>query len=209
VPGGRSLSATAALWVAVFVLVSISRADSAGRPSPKSDGSPDMTYVALGLAVLVGGFMVYDAVTDAAREKEPASHPPMTVDTGVDWDSLEKNTSDDRPPLVGVHVFPGPGGRETAQLLLEAMKKTAHDDIIVYEDPVDFGNDPGPSYAKLVGDYLGLDYLVFGVFRDDSSVVVHVTSSDSLLWTYTLQGNNVNTEVKLLAPLIMEYGIPR
>lgn len=198
----RYRGTAAAVLAAVFLLTSSVAADSGGGGSTTTDtGSNDMTYITIGLALLVGGFLAYDAITDSGEEEveEPGGPSRGIIDTGVDWDrALSADT--DGIVSMAVSVFPGPEGQQRSMQLIGALTEMSNDNVRVYGDPVELGAGPEVQRAALAKEFFGADYLVFQVGEQDSVLQLGVANPDSILWTSTDQSNNsaVVTATELL-----------
>ncbi len=181
----------AAVLAAVFLLTSSVAADSGGGGSTTTDtDSNDMTYITIGLARLVGGFLAYDAITDSGENaaEEPGGSSQGIIDTGVDWDrALSADT--DGIVTMAVSVFPGPDGQQRSMQLVGALTEMTDDNIQVYNDPVELGRGPEVQRAALAREFFGADYLVFQVAEQDSLLQFGVASPDSILWTSSDQSN--------------------
>ncbi|MFO8184547.1 MAG: hypothetical protein R6U39_10270, partial [Candidatus Aegiribacteria sp.] len=151
----------AAVLAAVFLLTSSVAADSGGGGSTTTDtDSNDMTYITIGLALLVGGFLAYDAITDSGENaaEEPGGSSQGIIDTGVDWDrALSEDT--DGIVTMAVSVFPGPDGQQRSMQLVGALTEMTDDNIQVYNDPVELGRGPEVQRAALAREFFGADYL--------------------------------------------------
>lgn len=160
-----------------------SLADSGGGGgTTQDDGSNDMTYLTIALAVLVGGFLIYDAIADAGQDV-PA-HPGGTgiVDTGVDWDRVMPSGTDG-PVTVAVSLLPGPDGSARTQQLIGALRELLGEDMTVYDDPVDLGSGSPVQRAALAREFFGIDYLVFQAVWNDTLSTYGVATADTVLWT--------------------------
>lgn len=198
----RYRGTAAAVLAAVFLLTSSVAADSGGGGSTTTDsGSNDMTYITIGLALLVGGFLAYDAITDSGEEtaEEPGGSSQGIIDTGVDWDRA-LTTGTVGIVSVAVSVFPGPEGQQRSMQLIGALTEMSDDNIQVYGDPVELGRGPEVQRAALAREFFGADYFVFQVAEQDSVLQFGVASPDSILWTSSDQANNspVVTATELL-----------
>lgn len=198
----RFRGTAAAVLAAVFLLTSSVAADSGGGGSTTTDAdSNDMTYITIGLALLVGGFLAYDAITDSGEEtaEEAGGSSRGIIDTGVDWDHALSEGADGIV-TVAVSVFPGPEGQQRSMQLIGALKEMSNDNVQVYGDPVELGGGPEVQRAALASEFFGADYLVFQVAEQDSLLQFGVASPDSILWTSSEQSNNsaVVTATELL-----------
>lgn len=180
-------------------------ADSGGGGSVTEEtDSNDMTYITIGLAVLVGGYLIYDAITDSGEETVvQANGETGIIDTGVDWDqALEDETG--TSISLAVSVLPGPEGRQRALQLISALREMSDDNVTVYDDPVDLGSGPEVQRAALAREFFGTDYLVYQVAESDSLTLFGVVSADSLLWTSADQSGN---SMLVVATELLQSGI--
>lgn len=197
----------ASVIAAVFLLASPLLAGSGGGTSTTEESSSnDMTYITIGLAVLVGGYLIYDAITDSGDNAHVADTGSVElIDTGVDWDhAIQNEGSSD--VTVAVSVMPGPEGGQRAAQLLAAMRGMVDENVTVYDDPLDLGSGPEVQRAALAREFFGVDYLVFQVAGTDSLVRFGVASADSVLWTSTDQSGN---SMLIVATELIQSGVIR
>jgi hypothetical protein len=190
----------ASVIAAVFLLATPLAAGSGGGSSTTEESSSnDMTYITIGLAVLVGGYLIYDAITDSGDDTAAADTGSVEIiDTGVDWDHAIQNEGNGAV-TVAVSLMPGPEGGQRAMQLIRAIRGMVGESVLIYEDPIDLGSGPEVQRAALAREFFGVDYLIFQVARTDSLVRFGVASADSVLWTSTDQSGNtmliVGTEI--------------
>ncbi|OPL19495.1 MAG: hypothetical protein AVO35_10790 [Candidatus Aegiribacteria sp. MLS_C] len=200
-------TATAALMAAVLLLVpAASLADSGGGgDSSQNDGTNDMTYLTIALAVLVGGYLIYDAIADAGQDVQ--AHPGDTgvVDTGVDWNRVMPSGTDG-VLRVAVSLLPGPDGPARTQQLIGALRELIDEDMTVYDDPVDLGSGSPVQRAALAKEFFDIDYLVFQEVMNDTLVTYGIATADSLLWTSTDQSGS---SIVVVAAELVRSGVLR
>ncbi len=197
-------AATAASIAAVFLLAMPVMADSGGGGgSTGSSDSIDMTYVALGLALIVGGFLVYDAISDSGDDSaDQDTTETGIVDTGIDWDNALSSVTGQY--AIAVNLFPGPNGRERAMELIGALRELSNENVNIYRDPVDLGHGSGVERAALAREFFGSNYLIFQVPGEDSTLAYGIANPDTVLWTSSDQrGNNM----VVVATQILQSGI--
>lgn len=201
----RYRSAAATAMIAALVLAAPLTADSGGGTSTTEESSSnDMTYITIGLAVLVGGYLIYDAITDSGNDDtETDSLPTAIVDTGVDWDHAVSQGGDGIA-TVAVSILPGPDGNQLSMQLIGAMREMVDETVEIYEDPIDLGSGPEIQRAALAREFFGVDYLVFMAAGSDSMVTFGVASPDSIVWTSTDQSDN---NMLVVASEIVQAGI--
>jgi hypothetical protein len=182
-------SVTAFTIAAVFLCSMPLLADSGGGGGgTEESNSINMTYVALGLALLVGGYLIYDAIADAGDDVEAATDSIGIIDTGVDWDRA-LNTATGQVSLA-VSVLPGSHGRQRAVELIRTLREMTGENVHIYEDPVDLGQGPETERAALAREFFGTDYLIFQTAQEDSLLRFGIASRDSVLWTSQDQTGN-------------------
>ncbi|MBD3277562.1 MAG: hypothetical protein GF388_04615, partial [Candidatus Aegiribacteria sp.] len=123
----------AAVLAAVFLMTSpLAASEGGGGSSQTESSSNDMTYITIALAALVGGYLIYDAVTHSEPETVEAesSGEVEIVDTGVDWNS--RFPSEGSTLTIAVSVLDGQQGRENAAQLIDYLKQFSDENIVLY-----------------------------------------------------------------------------
>ena len=173
------------MLAAVFLITAPLAASGGGGggTSQTETSSNDMTYITIGLAALIGGYLIYDAFTSTEPEAAEAesSDEVEIVDTGVDWNS--RFPSEDVTLTVAVSVLGGDQGRENAAQLIGYLQDFSDENVVLYEDPIELGSGSPEQKARMAAEYFGADYLVFQVQDSDSVVEYGVANSDSVLLT--------------------------
>jgi len=150
-----------AFLTALVFACSLPVSAAGGGGSGTDDGSGDtMTWVSIGLVVIVGGLLFLDVLAGPDGVPLDSSEPDAIepLDTGVDWDSLFPAGA---PVLtVGVSAIHEPDGDGIASALIGLLSSRAPDGIVVYGDPVDLGEGDVAEQAVLASAYLGVDLLV-------------------------------------------------
>ncbi len=183
---------TAAALLAFLLLAScpvMAAGGGGGGGETSEDGhSNTMTYVTIGLAVVVGGLLFLDVITSSDEETVPADSTSVTiVDTGVNWDNtFQEDTS---VATVAVSVFPGENGYETAMEFINTLNELTEDNVAVYADPLDLGSASPVQMATSAHNYFGADFIVFQV-EDSETLQYGVASPDSILLTSTTQADD-------------------
>lgn len=180
-------TAAAVVLASMFLFSCPVMAAGGGGGTNEEDDSNAMTYITIGLVVLVGGLFVVDIITSSDEETVPVDISAVgIVDTGVNWDALPSNVN---LITVGVSVFPGESGSNIAMEFINVLNELAGDNITVYDDPLDLGMDSADRRATIASEYFGVDYLIFQVDNPDS-LQYGIASSDSVLWTSSGQSDN-------------------
>lgn len=195
----------AAVLTAVFLITApLAAAGGGGGSSQTESSSSDMTYITIGLAALVGGYLIYDAVTHSEPEAagEITADEVEIIDTGVDWNS--RFPSEDLTLTVAVSVLGGSRGRENAAQLIGYLKDFSDEKLVLYEDPIELGSGSPEQKARMAAEYFGADYLVLQVQDSDSIVEYGVATSDSILLTLPYPSG---TNIMLFATDIIESDV--
>jgi len=152
---------TALLTAVVFAMSSPVMA-AGGSGSGEDDGEGDtMTWVSLGLIVVVGGLLFLDVLAGPdGASLEPDSTTIQNLDTGIDWNSIFP--PDTETFLIGISVFRSADGMEISRNLIDQLALQAPDGISIYPDALDLGSGTATETAALAGNYLGVDLLVVG-----------------------------------------------
>ena len=201
----RFRSVAALVITSVFLSALPLSADSGGGGSVTEEtDSNDMTYITIALAVLVGGYLIYDAITDSGEETVvQANGETGIIDTGVDWDrALEDDT--EASIALAVSVLPGPDGRQRAAQLISALREMSDGNVTVYDDPVDLGSGPEVQRAALASEFFGTDFLIYQVAEGDSLTRFGLVSADSLLWISEDQSGN---SMLIVATELLQSGV--
>jgi len=163
-------------------------AGGGGGGTSEDSHSNTMTYVTIGLAVVVGGLLFLDVITGSDEEAVSEDSTPGTIiDTGVNWDdTFPEDTS---VTTVAVSVFSGENGFETAMEFISILNELTEDNVAVYADPLDLGSGSPVQKATAACNYFGADYIVFQ-FEDSETLLYGVASPDSILLTSVPQSDN-------------------
>ncbi|MEN8209848.1 MAG: hypothetical protein ABFR50_11430, partial [Candidatus Fermentibacteria bacterium] len=127
-------SASALVLVFVFLLsCPLTAGEGGGGESGEDGDSSAMTYITIGLVVVVGGLFLLDVLADSDEEAViPDTVPDQIIETGINWDEAFPEIL---PVTLGVSVFPGEGGSVTSEQFINILDELADDDIVVYTDP--------------------------------------------------------------------------
>ncbi|MCK4807130.1 MAG: hypothetical protein KAT09_05770 [Candidatus Aegiribacteria sp.] len=181
--------ATAAAVLASLFLISCPVMGAGDEGSGGGEGdSNEMTYITIGLIVVVGGLFFLDVINSSDDETVPVETVSnQIIETGINWD--ETFPDDSMMITVAVSVFPGENGSETAMQFINVLNELAGDSITVYDDPLDLGTDSAVDRAIIASGFFGVDYLVFQV-EDSETLQYGIASPDLVLWTSTEQSDN-------------------
>ncbi len=195
-------SAAAAVLASLFLLSSPVMANGSSGETTEDGDSNAMTYITIGLIVVVGGLFFLDVLAGSDEETIPA-HPEsdQIIVTGINWDAaFPENTA---LITIAVSVFPGENGSETAMQFINVLKELAGDNVAVYNEPLDLGTGSAVNSATLAYEFFGVDYLVFQV-EDSETLQYALASPDSILWTSTDQSDN---SIIVVAEEILQSGV--
>lgn len=157
-----------------------------GSGGSDDDGEGELTgYIAIGVAILVTGLLVYDAISDNDDDTEvddadSAVGNPATVDTGIDWDA-EFEDENEVTELV-VAVFPWESGFEQAVEVIEIISENTVYWVNSYPEPVELGTDSAVESAQLAESYFNADYLLL-VEHTVAGYKITLADSDSVVWS--------------------------
>lgn len=192
----------AAVLASLFLFSCPVMAAGGGGDTTDDDDSKAMTYITVGVIVLVGGFFLLDVLNSSDEETVTADTDLIEiVDTGINWD--EAFTSSTSPITVGVSVFPEGNGFATAMELINVLDEMTDDNISVYNDPLDLGSGSAGQRATIAHEYFGVDYLIFQV-ENPEILRYGIASPDSILWTSADQSEN---SIVLIVEELLQSGI--
>lgn len=161
-------------------------ASGGGGGGSEEDGGDTMTYVTIGLVVVVGGLLFLDVLSGSDEEEIPSQEELLvaeqtSTDTGIDWSSEFPDRQD--AFFVAVSVLEGEDRAGSAARLVQAIVSEAPEGLTVFGDPLDLGPVSPLDAARMADEYFGADYLVYLLDTPGDSLVFGVATSDSILWT--------------------------
>lgn len=166
----------------VFLVSATAGAFPAGSGGGSSSSAEDVNiegWLALGAAVLVAGFLIWDVVRDSGEARTVTPEASSTVDsTGIDWAHLQTGSLDSAV-VIGVSVFPGEDGWTLAQYFQKLLLPLEDDGFTFGGDPVNLGAIPMTEQAAMAEDFLGFSWFVAA---GDSSLNL-ITRGQTLAWT--------------------------
>ena len=193
---------TALVLIFVFLLSCPLMAGEGGGGETGEDGdSSAMTYITIGLVVVVGGLFFLDVLAGSDEEALIADTvPDQIIETGINWDEA---FPEEELITLAVSVFPGEEGSGNTVLFINVLNDLAGDNIAVYNDPLDLGTDSAVQQATMAHEYFGVNYLIFQV--EDSEILQYgIASPDSILWTSTDQSDN---SMLVIAEGVLQSGV--
>ncbi len=194
---------TAALvFISVFLFSCPLMAGEGGGGGSGEDGDSNaMTYITIGLVVVVGGFFLLDILAGSEEEAVIADTvPDQIIETGINWDEA---FPEEVPVTVAVSVFRGENGSGTTMQFINVLNNLADDNIIVYADPLDLGTGSAVNRALMAHEYFGVNYLIFQT-EDSEALRYAIASPDSILWTSADQSDN---SMLIIAEEILQSGV--
>ncbi len=193
---------TALVLISVFLLSCPLMAGEGGSGETGEDGDSNaMTYITIGLIVVVGGLFFLDVLAGSDEEAVIAdTMPDQIIETGINWDDA---FPEEELITVAVSVFPGDNGSETTMQFIRMLNDLAGDNVAVYNDPLDLGTDSAVSRALMAHEYFGANYLIFQV-EDSETLRYGIASPDSILWTSTYQSDN---DMLVIAEEVLQSGV--
>ncbi|MCK5116311.1 MAG: hypothetical protein KAR44_06895 [Candidatus Aegiribacteria sp.] len=194
---------TAALVLISVFLISwpVMGGEGGGGESGEDGDSEAMTYITIGLIVVVGGLFFLDVLASSDEEAVIVdTMPDQIIETGINWDEA---FPDEVLITLAVSVFPGENGSETTIQFINVLNSLAGDDITIYADPMDLGAGSAVQRAGMAQEYFGVNYLVFQV-EDSETLKYGIASPDSVLWTSTDQSDN---NILVIAEDLLQSGV--
>jgi hypothetical protein len=176
-----------------------------GGGSGEEESDSANLYLALGATTVVVGIIVYDIISDAAREDAGAadSSAAPVEDTGVDWESVPvagggSSEGDDGEPTsetlsLVVEALPGEGGGRTADGMASRLGANLAD-TPVEVDPSSVSIGRGytrAEKARMVYDFFSADlFLSLQPLEDDMLEVFLLDDSGGELASDTLSASD-------------------
>jgi hypothetical protein len=175
----------AALLTAVVFTCSTPVMAAGGSGSEGDDETGDaMTWISLGLVVVVGGLLFLDVLAGPdAESPESDGAGVQSLDTGIDWDSVFP--SDTSTVMVGISTIRTVDGTDISPELIDLLRRAAPGGILIYPDPVDLGEGSAPVLAGLADSYLDVDLLILGGVTMGDSLLLQAATSDSVVVSAT------------------------
>jgi hypothetical protein len=155
-----------------------------GGGGGEDEGIVDADLIlAAGATAVVVGLIVYDILSDSAREEAAADTASASVeDTGIDWSSVEVSTGDTTPSdeedeeetaalTVVIEAFPGSGGTAAAAEIADGLGLLlAGTRFDVRPSPVSIGSGYTPEEkARMASDFFSSDVFVSMEPADDGT----------------------------------------
>lgn len=179
-----------ALLAMLFMLTCPVMAAGPSGGGDDDDSSIPMTYIVIGVAVIIGGLLFLDILADSGNEDASASSDDQAgiVRTGINWNEVV--TTETELVLVAVSTFPGENGSTLEREFIDILGTMVSDEISVYSDPLDLGEGSLIDRAGMANEYFGVDYLICRIDKVDI-LQFEAASPDSIVWTSPEQ-NNIN-----------------
>ncbi len=177
-----------ALLVSLFMLTCpIMAADPSGGGGDDVS-SISMTYITIGIAVVIGGLLFLDVLSNSGNEDTSASSDDQAgiVRTGINWDEVV--TTETVLVSLAVSTFPGENGSTLAREFIDILSTMVSDEISVYSNPLDLGEGSSIDRAGMANEYFGVDYLICRIEEVDI-LQFEAASPDSIVWTSPEQNN--------------------
>ena len=178
----RCRTTAASFMLFLFVLSCPLMAAEGGGGSSDDGDSNAMTYITIGLAVIVGGLLFLDVLAGDDEEADTMEYlaEETVIDTGINWDSAFPQ--DTTSVNIAVSVFTGENGYADSREFITMLNILKGDRISVYSDPVDLGTGSATQRATMADNFFDADYLVFKMDQTES-FQFGIASPDSVLWT--------------------------
>ncbi len=170
------------LLVSLFMLTCpVMAADPSGGGDDGDDSSISMTYITIGIAVVLGGLLFLDVLSDSGNDTSDSSDENTgIVQTGVNWDEVA--TTETALVHVAISTFPGENGPALSREFILILSRMVSDGIAVYSDPLDLGAGSAINRAGMANEYFGVDYLICRIETEDV-FQFEAASPDSIVWT--------------------------
>jgi len=155
-------------------------ADPGGGGTEEGDSNA-MTYITIGIVVVLGGLLALDVISDSGDSDSSEIQPEFeNVDTGVDWSQVFP----DEPSFttVAVAVFRGEDGSENSSLLIDELRDRVGGDVRIYAEPVDLGHGDPREMALMAREFFGADLLLLDS-GNEGIVQIQAFTPDSMVWT--------------------------
>ncbi len=194
---------TAALvLISVFLISWPVMGGEGGSGDTGDDGDSEaMTYITIGLIVVIGGLFFLDVLSGSDEEAVIVDTvPDQIIETGINWDDA---FPDEVLITIAVSVLPGEDGPESTIQLINILNDLSGDNFTVYADPMDLGAGSAVQRAGMAHEYFGVNYLVFQV-EDSETLKYGIASADSVLWTSTDHSDN---SMLLIAEELLQSGV--
>lgn len=173
----RTATALAVLFLAACPVMA---ADPGGSSSESEDSSA-MTYITIGIAVVIGGLLALDVIYDSDEDEKDYVEPEHeNVETGVDWDAVFP--LDAVQVSLAVSVFRGENGTETAREFIGIIENLAPENCSIYPEPVDLGEGPAVERARMAMEFFNADYLILDSGNLEF-LQLQAFTPDSAVWT--------------------------
>lgn len=178
----RFRKTVSALLAMLFMLTCPVMAAGPSGSGGDDDSSIPMTYIVIGVAVIIGGLLFLDVLADSGDEDAStfSGEQAGIVQTGINWD--EVITTETEQVFVAVSTFPGENGPALAREFINILKIMVSDNISIYSDPMDLGEGSSIDRAAMANEYFGVDYLICRIDREDL-IQVEAASPNSIVWT--------------------------
>ncbi len=183
---------TLTLAMALTLVIAGAAAAAEGGGGTSTENGDAMTYVTIGVAVVIGGLLIWDAIAD--RGEETLEPTPVddevisgTVDTGIDWDSTFPE--DSASTTIAVALVPG--DMELSVAIMDALSAAAPEGVSVVGDVLDLGSGDPVALASMAGDFFGADLLFHGTppaGEGEEGLLMVIASSQEVLWSGELYG---------------------
>lgn len=174
---------TGPLIALVFILASTASAAGGGGSESDDGGGDTMTWISLGLVVVVGGLLVLDVLAGPDGQSVEGDEPvDVNVDTGIEWDRVFP--ADTSLMVIGVSSFVAEGGTELSRDLIRELTDTAPEWVEIYPDLVELGAGSLTELAGLARSYLGVDILVSGMAAGgEELLLIQAATPDSVVFS--------------------------
>ncbi len=178
---GFRKTASALLTMLFMLTCPVMAADPSGS-GDDDDSSIPMTYIVIGVAVIIGGFLFLDVLADSGDEDAStfSGEQVSIVQTGINWDEVV--TTETALVYVAVSTFPGENGPALAREFIGILRTMASDEISIFSDPMDLGEGSSIERAFMASEYFGVDYLICRI-DNVNFLQFEAVSPDSIVWT--------------------------
>ncbi len=155
-----------------------------GGSSPSGgDDSKLEGWFALGAAAAVAGILIWDIISDSAREEASSdSGAREVVPTGIEWASLRPAPGEDT--VIGISVFPGNDGWNLAHYFQQLLLPLEDRGYLFPGGPMNLGATTPERQAAMARDFFECDRFVAAT---DSSLAL-LDGEGARTWVFPMAG---------------------
>ena len=205
-------SAMAVLMTAVFILgTAVASPLGEGGGSTADDSESNLAGILM--ITVVAGFaalLVGDIISDNAEDSQDAlagisDSSAVIEETGIDWNQLNGDSSEESIPVLAVAVFQVESGRDLARYLTAMLAPGEQRDYTIHGTPVALGSMSSAEAAATGFTFMSCDLFVTG---DDEGIQLFERGNPEPVWTYQSESLDSNSVRGASANLMEFLSIP-